>query len=124
MKRLMTIQEENIYRCRSHEFEGLTTKETAKRLNISEACVQRNLRSLKKHFSQLFPILTRRQKFIYDCIVEKGFSHKRIARFLDVSERTIDSMVAVLKIKRVYFEKPHKTIRYETYHDEQVKQRF
>ena len=124
MKRVITELEEKVIRLVHHDFKGLTQAEAAQHLNVSQALISRAILQVKKKASQLFPILTRQQKFIYNCIAREGFSHQGIARLLDVSKDTIDSTIATMKAKGVYFERPYKTIRYETYHDEQVKQKF
>ena len=124
MKRVITELEEKVIRLVHHDFKGLTQAEAAQRLDVSQSLISETLTRVKKKAPQLFPILTKQQDVIKRCIADWGFTHQGVAKLLDVSKDTIDSTVATMKAKGVYFEKPRKTIRYETYHDEQVKQRF
>ena len=124
MKRLMSKLEERIFRLRHHDFAALSTKETAARLKISERNVQHTLWSLKKRFPHLFPILTQRQVFIKRCIADEGLNHKQIAILTGVSEATINTQVATMRAKGVSFARPTKTMRYEEWHDNQVRRKF
>lgn len=123
-ERVMTEQEEKIYRLRHHDFGGLSTRETAGLLKITEANVQQVLRRLEMKCPQLFPILTKRQAFIQDCIVKFGFTHQKIAESLDISEDTVNSIVSILKAKGVCFSRPRKTLRYTEQMDGLIKQKF
>lgn len=113
-----------VYRCRHQDFERLSTRETAKKLNISEAKVRQTLRHLKKIAPQLFPILSKEQAFIQDCITNKGLNHRQIALLLGNSVNTVDSIVATMKAKNVCFNRPHKTLHYKNYMDNQIVKKF
>ena len=124
MKRSMTEKEEKVYRCRHHDFGGLTTRQTVSFLRIREITVQRIIRKLKRDFPHLFPILTQQQLLIRDCICEKGMTHEKIAAALGISLNTLKARIARLKKKGVYFEKPKKTLQYRAYLDDQIRYKF
>ncbi len=122
--RILSDFEEKVIRLIHHNFEGLTQTEAAKQLNVSQAQVSRAVHHIEEVAPQLFPILTKRQAYIKDCIVEEGLTHKQIATILKISEGTLNSQVATLKAKGVYFEKPKKTVRYKAHHDKDIKHKF
>ncbi len=124
MKRLMAKKQEQVYRLRHHDFEGLSTKETAERLKISESSVYRILHGLKKKFPQLFPILNPRQAAIHLYITDCGFTHSEIADIMNISVKTVDRIVEQMRIKEVNFAKPPKTVQYQEYMDSKIKRVF
>ena len=124
MKRLITHKEEAVYRCRHHEFGSMTTKETAERLEISEATVRKIMRNLEKKFPQLFPVLTRDQVFLEYCIISLGLTHQEIAKLLGISKIALTARVMRLKAKGVFLERPKRSLQYENWQDKHVKQKF
>lgn len=93
MERYITKDEERCYRLRHHEFVGLTTKETAKKMNITSEKVRRLLKSLKTKAPQLFPILTYRQQFICWLYIDKGLSQYKIAKYLNTTQSNISAIL-------------------------------
>ncbi len=123
-ERVITKLEEKIYRCRHHDFDGLTTKETAFQLSISESTVCRVLKKLEATNPQLFPILNYRQNLVYMWITKFGRTHDGIAHHMDTSVKAVNQIVAQLKAKGMSFAKPAKTVRYENHMDNNVVRKF
>ena len=96
---MITEQEQQVYRCRHHEFEGLTEEETAERMGISKRRIRQLLESLQHKAPQLFPILTRHQFLVYDFYVGKGLSQDEIAKLLDTHQQDIYKTIQRMKDK-------------------------
>lgn len=94
---MITKQEEQAYRLRHHEFEGLTEEKTAKIMNVSKRTVKRLLKNLKQKAPQLFPILTRQQYLIYQWYVERGLSQENIAALLGTTQQNVDRILQRMK---------------------------
>lgn len=123
-KRTITKTEERIYRTCHQDFGAMTTKMAAGKLWVSQGHIQRTLRNLKKKAPQLFPILTQRQACIKDMISLWGYTHRAVAIALEISESTVDSTVAMLKVKGICFDKSHKTVQYKKWMDKAIRKRF
>lgn len=123
-KRTITKTEEQIYRMCHQDFGAMTTKTAAEELGVSQGHIQRTLRNLKKKAPQLFPILTERQVCIYKLISIYGCTHREVAIGSGISESTVDSIVATMRAKGVYFNSPHKTVQYKKYMDRVIERRF
>lgn len=93
MRRAITENEEKCYRLRHHDFAGLTTKETAKKMNITVEKVRLLLKSLKAKAPQLFPILTYRQQLIRWLYMDKGLPQHKIAKCLSTTQSNISVII-------------------------------
>lgn len=120
-KRLMTIQEEAVYRLVSHDFAGLSQIEAAECAGLSQSQVSRILKKIEKEHPSLFPILNARQKYVYKQIVKHGKTHKEIAVMMGTSIRTIERVVGQLRKKGVSFSSPVKSVPYKPWMDGEVK---
>ncbi len=120
-KRVITETEERVFKLCHHDFEGLTRKEAAKQMGVSQSSISRTLARVKAKAPQLFPILNPRQHLIHHCIAELGCPHKEIAEMLGVTVKTIDGIVAQMRAKGVSFAQPRKTVSYESYMDDKIK---
>ena len=89
MQQQITRQEETAYRFRHHDFEGLTTIETAEKMGVSKRRVNKILEGLKRKCPQLFPILTPHQNLVYRMYVEQGISQPKIAKLLGVKQQAV-----------------------------------
>ncbi len=117
--------EEKIYRLCHQDFEGLTIKEAAKRLSISQRRAEQLLQSLKTKAPQLFPILTKRQAQIEELINGQGYTYKQVANRLRLTVSTVGSVVKALKKKGVYFESGRETLQYNPSMDDgKIKRKF
>lgn len=124
MKRLITKREEEAYRCRHHDFEGLTLSETARKMGISEKVVSNLLSSMKKKVPQLFPILSKRQVEVFESWL-KGNAIEEIALDTGLAEQTIKNVLQTVKNKMGAKFPPHNTIlSYHPSMDPYIKERF
>ncbi len=110
MKRTISKFDEHVLRLVHHDFQGMTQKEAAFCLDVSQQTVNRAIARLKKLAPQFFPILTKHQKFVHYCITERGMTHESIARLIGSSVRTVESTVVAITKKGVKFVAPPKTI--------------
>lgn len=124
MTRTITIFEEQVLRLVHHDFAGRTQREAAEQLKCSQSQISDAISRLKQKVPQLFPILTKNQLLIQDCICEKGMTHKEIAVLLGISENTLKARITRLKKKGVDFEKPKRTLQYGEHMDAQVRHKF
>lgn len=106
MKGHITEDEVRCYCLRHHEFEGLTTMETAKIMKISPETVRLLLRSLRAKASHLFPILTHRQHLVYWLYVKKGLPMHRIATYLDTAYSNVWTILNRVRKKGMLFLEP------------------
>lgn len=123
MKRLITEKEEEAYRLCHHDFGGLPTRRAAVRMNVSQREVQRLLENAKNKAPQLFPILTWRQKQVYDLWAER--THAEIATILETSESNVGNIVDAINKKFGYPRlKAEKTLSFNDKMNGRVKQKF
>jgi len=101
----ITKDEIKCYRLRHHNFKGLTTIETARKMNITVEKVRRLLKSLRAKAPQLFPILTYRQYLVYWLYVKKGLSMYEIALYLRTSYSNVWGLLNKAKKKGMPFPK-------------------
>lgn len=121
----ITKDEEIVYRLCSDQFKGLTTKEAAKQLGISQRRVQQLLQSVHAKAPQLFPILTKRQAQIEELVNGLGLTYEQIAKRLHITVSTVESTVQTLKKKGVYFESGREVLQYKPEMDDgRIKERF
>lgn len=106
MRAHITKDEEWCYRLRHHNFAGLTTRETAKEMNITVEKVRLLLKSLRVKAPQLFPILTYRQYLVYWLYTEKGLSKHKIAKCLNTAYSNVWGLLDRAKKKGMPFLEP------------------
>jgi len=122
MKRMITKREEEAYRCRHHDFDGLTMAETAERMGINEQSVSNLLNSMKKKAPQLFPILSKQQVNVFELWL-KGDTIETIALELKLADQTVKNVLQTVKEKMGTRFPPHNTIL--SYNESMnVKERF
>ena len=123
-KRILTEYEVRVFRLCHHDFDGLSTAEASSVLDISERRVQQILDRIKKKCPQLFPILTARQKRIYDLWCEYK-TDREIAKELDISIKTVRNIIQHCKEKLGLYFPPHsKMLQYVESMDDEVKRKF
>lgn len=122
-KRLINEFDEKVLRLVHHDFGGLSQKEAAKRLSISTSTVSKALSRVRAKAPQLFPILTQTQKTVCEHVLD-GSSYAWIADTLSKSEAAIKDIVYRMKKKGVIFPRTPKTVRYQTFMDSQIKEKF
>ena len=128
-ERLITKKGEEVYRCRHHDFECLTTEQTAQKLNISIRQVNKRLACLRANSPQLFPILSQEQANVWSQWFDGGLTCVEIAAGRGVTPRSIQAQLQRIKRKMNYDEKvnsrAHKTVSFDIGVDEtKIKQKF
>jgi len=125
MTRLISERQEQIYRMRHHDFDGLTTKQVATMLGITTHTVARHMWEMQKIAPQLFPILTKRQADIYHMFVNAGLEQKVIAGILDISKSCVGVLIHRVKDKGMYVPRRlHHVLYMPRAHDHQIRQKF
>lgn len=127
MERHITKDEIRCYQLRHHNFEGLTTKETAKRMKIAPEKVRLLLKSLRAKAPQLFPILTYRQHLVYWLYTKKGLSMYKIAGYLNTAYSNVWDLLNRAKKKGMPFLEPRglgDMVSYEDGMDDYISHKF
>lgn len=127
MKNRITKLEAEVYRNCHHDFEGLTIREAAIRMELRRHIVRRLLKSLKRKAPQLFPILSKRQFQVYQMVVEHGLTQAAIAATLGVSQSTIHDMVNKMKeqgVSGLHMKGLGDVVSYDNSMDGYIKQKF
>ncbi len=123
MQHTLSEQEAQAIRLVHHDFMGLTRKETARQMDISEQRLSSILQSARIKAPQLFPILTPNQYGVYSAFVDDGLNREEIAEFFGWSMGKVDNIIAQLRKKGILLTVP-KTVRYKPYMDERIKRKF
>ena len=123
-ERVVTQQQEDVYRLVSGDFEGLTSSEAAKKLGISERAVQYLLERMEKRCPDLFPIITRQEREVLTAL-ECGHSQAEIAETLDLTTGRISQIVASLVKKKRWDNAPApRVVSYHGGMDSHVERKF
>lgn len=124
MKRVLSEQEAEVFKCRHHDFGGLSTAETARRLSIPPRTVRGIMDRVKEKCPQLFPVLTGRQAECYNAYAA-GETAAQIAERLGISEAAVTDHLRTAKAKGVPFtDAMGKMLSYHPGMDERVSQKF
>jgi DNA-binding CsgD family transcriptional regulator len=125
MTRHITHRQEQIYRLRHHNFDGLTTKQVATMLGITTHSVARHMWEMQKIAPQLFPILTKRQADIYHMFAELGLEQKIIAGILGISKSCVGVLIHRLRNKGIYVPRRRRHVLYmPKAHDHLIRMKF
>lgn len=128
MTRLITERQERIYRMRHHDFDGLTTKQVASKLNLTMACVTHHMRQMRKIAPQLFPILTEKQANVYNLYVRAKISTFAVAKALNVSVFIVKNRIYEMRRKGMFISNFCKSRKhdysYESWMDNQIVYKF
>ena len=111
MKKILSDQEVQTIRLCHHDFDGLSIKQAALKMGLSQRRIQQLLQSAKRKAPQMFPILTPRQADVQYFISEYKYTYKQIAKELHISEQTVVKTVRTLREKGAYIEKRKPTIQ-------------
>ena len=122
--RKITEFEEQVIRACHHDHSGMTQAEAAVELVTSQSLIARAMRSIKAKAPQLFPILTKRQKQIFDFITEDGLTHEQVSLIMGISRSTVEGTIETMRLKGVKFIKPAKTIPYKRHMDGDIRLKF
>ena len=118
MKRHITKEQEDAFRLRHHDFEGLTEEQAADELCISVRAVRGRLTRMRKVAPQLFPILSRENAKIWRLWNDLGHTCAEIAECIGLTEGAITQRLQHTKKKMGYTEvvtpNPHRAISLDT----------
>jgi len=133
-KRNITYFEERVLRCVHHEFSAMTQEEAACALNVSPMTISRALADMEeraktcKAIGIMFPILTKHQFAVFNCVVGRGLSAKETAEELDLaSASTVNTIVATLRQKGMNIPRQKdmpKPVTYTPSMDKDVKEKY
>ena len=117
-KRKITKEQEDAYRCRHHDHEGLTEEEAADELGISPRAVRGRLTRMQKIAPQLFPILSRKNALVWALWHAAGLTCAEIAERIKCTESAVTQRLQRIKKKMGYTERiianPHRAISLDT----------
>ncbi len=123
LKRNITHFEEQVLRCCHHQFKAMSQAEAAEELGVSEATISRTIQGMvdrSKHCSPIkimFPILTRQQYAVYQCVVEQGMTNDQAAEELNIPSTSIGCTLSAIRKKGMNVPKRH---RVDTYYDDSM----
>lgn len=125
MNRFISKRQEEIFRLRHHDFDGLTTKQVATTLGITTHSVARHMWEMQKIAPQLFPILTKQQADVYHMFVNAGLEQKTIGKILGMDKNHVAILIHRLRGKGMYVPRRlHQVLYMPRAHDHQIKQKF
>ena len=117
-KRNITKDQEDVFRLRHHDHEGLTEEEAADELGISPRAVRGRLTRMQKVAPQLFPILSRKNAELWEMWHRGGISCRAIAGYIGSTESAVTQRLQHIKKKMGYTERitanPHRAISLDT----------
>lgn len=102
-KQSITKKQKRALQLCHHDFEGLTQKEAAKKMKISQQAISKLLILVKKALPQYFPILTKQEERIYHYYMVEGWSVETIAKYTKLSCDTIYNTLQRGKSKKKSF---------------------
>lgn len=126
-KRLITEKQETALRLCHQNFLGLSSKEAAKRMGISQAALNGLLARLKKNprFRAYFPILTKAEAKRYHLYAIEGWNVNDIAEHFGVTPRSIYKALQRAKNKGMFFsDAKGRVLSYDEGMDAHVKRKF
>jgi biotin operon repressor len=132
-ERNITHFEEKVLRACHHEFDCLTQEDAAVKLGVSAAKISRALNDMEKRsktctpIAIMFPILTKRQFEVYNCLMKHGLSALETATELGTTESAVNKAVHAIRDKGMKIPKRSgqpRTTTYEPSMDKDVKYKF
>lgn len=123
VKRHLTEWEEQVVRTVHHDFGGHSRKNAARHLGTTKNAIDSALKRVKRKAPQLFPILTRQQKQVYD-LLNKGYTRNTIAAIQRTSTKNIDNIIQQLHKKGFDQHRLKTTIAYDPHMDDRIVRKF
>ncbi len=123
MERTITKRDEEIFRHCHHDFLGLSTRDAAERLGVTMSTVQHALKRMESKIPIMFPILTPRQKEMYD-LLDSGLTLAQVAELTDTTESNVGAFVTKLHKKGHHLNRRLPTVRYSNWMDGDVREVF
>lgn len=99
MKRQITRRQEWAYRLIHPSFGGMSHKQAAIKMNITERKIYGLLERMQKIAPQLFPILSAKHVEIWHLYSDEGLSCEDIANIMDTTERSVQQKLCLIKKK-------------------------
>ena len=100
--RVISKETERAFRCRYHNFEGLSIEETAKVMKVSEHKVHQLLLDMQRIAPALFPILESEEYEAWTLWFDRGLSCKEVAMIMKISEEAVKKRLQKIKKKKGY----------------------
>ena len=124
-KPILSDQQIRAYTLISGEFQGLSTTDAAKEMGISVQAFNRLISRAKKACPHIFPIITKQEADVL-ALLDLGYNNYDLANQLEVGLSRISQIVGSLhdKGRGVGSSKPVKILRYKSYMDSQVVEKF
>jgi len=126
-KRLITKKQEQALRLCHQDFDGLSPKEAAKRMGISQSALNGLLTRLKKNprFRVYFPILTKTEAERYHLYMIEGWGVDEIAEHFGLTPNSVYKTLKRTRSKGMFFtEAKGRVLQYDSNMDASVKQKF
>ncbi len=124
MKQKLSDRQVEAYKLCSGDFEGLPTADAAVLMNITPQAVNRLLRRAEVACPQLFPLLTK-QEVDVKALLAIGWSKQEIADQLQVCLSRVRQIIVAINDKQGTVRLPPvKIVRYQSFMDSQIKERF
>ena len=124
MKRLITENEERVYRAVSVDFDGLTPADAALKLGVSTARIHEVLQSVKRKAPQLFPLLTKQEAQAYE-LLREGKSDLDIEMSLRIDSSRLHKLVYNLRNKgRLERRGSMNCVRYEEHMANEITEKY
>ena len=124
MQKKLSDRQVRAYRLVSGDFDGLPVVEAAAVMSISPQAVNRLLDRARTACPELFPLLTK-QEVDVKALLAIGWTNSEIADQLQVSLSRISQIIGAINEKQGTTRLPPvKIVRYQTFMDSQIKERF
>jgi len=125
VERVISKQQEQIYRMLHHAFGGMTSREVSEKLGLTMACVTYHMLQMKKVAPQLFPILTKKQADVYYLYVHTGQAISDIAKALNIATHTVKNRIYEMRRKGMFIPwMQGKRVRYQPWMDFEIRMKF
>jgi len=122
--RKISEKQEIAYRLCHPDFGGLSHKQAAVKMGITEGAVYRLLKRMRKIAPNLFPILSLEHAQIWRLWQDAGLNCKDIASLKATTERTIQAKLRLIKKKMNYTTQQRQTVNIENIDETEIKNRF
>ena len=124
-KRLITEKQERALCLCHQDFDGLSRKEAAEKMGISQSALSELLAKVKKVMPQYFPLLTKLEAKCYHWYATEGWPVNEIAKCTGQSEDAVYKTLQRARDKGMYFtEAKGRVLSYDPGMDAQVIHKF
>lgn len=125
MKRLITKQQEQIFKACHHDFDGLTQVEAAQQLGVSQSVISNALKRIEEIMPEFFPILSKLEAKCYHLYMIEGWNVEDIAEHFGLTPNSVYKTLKRTKDKGMFFtDAKGRVLQYSPNMDASVKKRF